>query len=44
MNSPGAYGNSQRVYEAVGHAPHCPPGEVQPTQPGSPAASWASFK
>lgn len=44
MNSTSAYGDSQHMHGAVGHTSHCPPDAMQPTQPGSPAATWASFK
>jgi len=44
MNSTSAYGDSQHMHGAVGHTSHCPPDAMQPIQPGSPAATWASFK
>lgn len=44
MNSSSAYDNSQHMYGAVGHTPYYPPDAMQPTQLGSPAAAWVSFK
>ena len=44
MNSTSAYGDSQHMHGAMGHTSHCSPDAMQPTEPGSPAATWASFK
>jgi len=44
MNSTSACGDDQDTHGAVGHTSHPPPDAMQLTQPGSPAATWASFK
>jgi hypothetical protein len=44
MNSTSAYDDSLHMNQAVGHTSHSPPRAMQPTQPASPVAAWASFK